>query len=390
MPKADLRDPGQLAVPHRHLRHGRRTSTTTTWSFATAAAYTGVMVAWGCAVWGTGYYYPPYVGYGGGYPIYYPHYPTYGYAPAYNPWTGAYGRGAVGLRSVRRRRRRRALQPADRHLCARRGGLRSVRRARRGAGLQPAHRRLRRDAAGLERLRQLGLDRRAARRSTGRSTSRVTNNVTGTRRASPRRARAAARPSAGPGRQHGGGRPDRQRRRLRRPRRQRLPQGQGDSWQKYDNGGWSSVQQPTRRSSSRRSPRPAPARPAQVPTRRRCIRSRATRRRGPRGPSAPTHPVAAGAVAAIARAAVAAAGEGSRGSASRQTPAGVTALVETGVGLTLLLSPPLVAGLLLGVSLDAPAALIARTTPTNDDWPVCCVDQRLVVRCLQDADSSIW
>ena len=36
----------------------------------------------------------------------------------------------------------------------------------------------------------------------------------------------------------------------------------------------------------------------------------------------------------------------------------VTALAETGVGLTLLLSPPLVAGLLLGVSLDAPAALI--------------------------------
>src|SRR6185295_19392923 len=28
--------------------------------FATAAAYTGLMVAWGCAVWGTGYYYPPY------------------------------------------------------------------------------------------------------------------------------------------------------------------------------------------------------------------------------------------------------------------------------------------------------------------------------------------
>jgi hypothetical protein len=36
----------------------------------------------------------------------------------------------------------------------------------------------------------------------------------------------------------------------------------------------------------------------------------------------------------------------------------VTAFAEAGVGLTLLLSPPLVAGLLLGVSLDAPAALI--------------------------------
>jgi hypothetical protein len=36
----------------------------------------------------------------------------------------------------------------------------------------------------------------------------------------------------------------------------------------------------------------------------------------------------------------------------------VTALAEAGVGLTLLLSPPFVARLLLGVSLDAPAALI--------------------------------
>jgi len=36
----------------------------------------------------------------------------------------------------------------------------------------------------------------------------------------------------------------------------------------------------------------------------------------------------------------------------------VTALVETSIGVTLLLSPPLVAGLLLGASLDAPAALI--------------------------------
>jgi hypothetical protein len=62
--------------------------------FATAMAYTGLMVAWGCAVWGTGYYYPPYIYHGGLYPVYYPHYPTYGYAAAYNPWTGSYARGA--------------------------------------------------------------------------------------------------------------------------------------------------------------------------------------------------------------------------------------------------------------------------------------------------------
>jgi hypothetical protein len=63
--------------------------------YASAAAYTGLMVAWGCAVWGTGYYYPPYVGYGGFYPAYYPYYPTYGFHASYNPWTGTYSRGAV-------------------------------------------------------------------------------------------------------------------------------------------------------------------------------------------------------------------------------------------------------------------------------------------------------
>jgi hypothetical protein len=63
-------------------------------TYAAAAGYTGMMVAWGCAVWGTGYYYPPYWGYGGYYPYYYPHFPTYGYSAWYNPWTGAYGRSA--------------------------------------------------------------------------------------------------------------------------------------------------------------------------------------------------------------------------------------------------------------------------------------------------------
>jgi hypothetical protein len=64
-------------------------------TYAAVAGYTGMMVAWGCAVWGTGWYYPPYWGWGGYYPWYYPHYPTYGYGAWYNPWSGAYGRTAV-------------------------------------------------------------------------------------------------------------------------------------------------------------------------------------------------------------------------------------------------------------------------------------------------------
>jgi len=63
--------------------------------FATAAAYTGMMVAWGCVVWGSGWYYPPYYAYGGFYPYYRPYYPTYGYRASYNPWTGAYSRGVA-------------------------------------------------------------------------------------------------------------------------------------------------------------------------------------------------------------------------------------------------------------------------------------------------------
>jgi len=65
------------------------------WETAVAVAgYTGTMVAWGCAVWGSGWYYPPYYWYGGYYPIYYPGFPTYGYSAWYNPHTGAYGRNA--------------------------------------------------------------------------------------------------------------------------------------------------------------------------------------------------------------------------------------------------------------------------------------------------------
>ena len=72
-----------------------QSSTPDTVSYEATAAYMGAMVAFGCVVWGSGYYYPPYVYYGGLYPVYYGHYPTYGWGASYNPWTGAYTRGAV-------------------------------------------------------------------------------------------------------------------------------------------------------------------------------------------------------------------------------------------------------------------------------------------------------
>jgi hypothetical protein len=64
-------------------------------TFAYVAGYTGMMIAWGCAVWGTGWYYPPYVRYGGFYPIYHPYPRTYGFSAWYNPYTGNFGRAAA-------------------------------------------------------------------------------------------------------------------------------------------------------------------------------------------------------------------------------------------------------------------------------------------------------
>jgi hypothetical protein len=60
-------------------------------TYAAYAGYSGLMIGWGCTVWGTGWYYPPYYWYGGYYPVYYPYWRTYGYGAWYNPYTGVYG-----------------------------------------------------------------------------------------------------------------------------------------------------------------------------------------------------------------------------------------------------------------------------------------------------------
>ena len=110
---------------------------------------------------------PAVLGYGGCYPYYYRHFPTYGYSACYNPWTGAYGRSAVvygpyGGAGVGAR-----YNPRTGTYARGAAAWGPVRRARRRAGLQPAHRHLRADASGLERLRQLGIDLGAARRRLG-------------------------------------------------------------------------------------------------------------------------------------------------------------------------------------------------------------------------------
>ena len=236
--------------------------------FASAAAYTGVMVAWGCAVWGTGYYYPPYVWYGGGYPIYRPFYPDL--------------------------RLQRLVQPVDRHLRPRRRGLRSVRGRRRGARYNPStgtyargaaawartaarrsgrvqrtngdvcpRRRRRRPMAlaarrkpttrapgpparpsGGRRLRQLGPDRRAARRRLGadlaRHQSRDGNDDARDRGQRRRLEREPQHPGTGGSFAGKTGSGD-----VYAGRDGNVYRKEGDSWQKDDNGGWSNAQPPT-------------------------------------------------------------------------------------------------------------------------------------------------
>ena len=72
-------------------------STPDTVVYGYTPGYTGVYVSFGVAMWGTGYYYPPYYGWGYyPYPVYWPAaYYTYGASAWYNPVTGAYARGSA-------------------------------------------------------------------------------------------------------------------------------------------------------------------------------------------------------------------------------------------------------------------------------------------------------
>jgi hypothetical protein len=66
-------------------------------TYGYTAGYYGTYIGYGVAMWGTGYYYPPYYAYGYyPYPVYWPcAYYTYGASAWYNPATGTYGRGSA-------------------------------------------------------------------------------------------------------------------------------------------------------------------------------------------------------------------------------------------------------------------------------------------------------
>jgi len=213
--------------------------------FAAAAAYTGVMIAWGCAVWGTGYYYPPYIGYGGYYPVYYPRYPTYGYSAWYNPWTGSYGRGAV------------AYGPYGGAGIGARYNAQTGTYSRAAAAYGPYGSRGVAEAynprTGTYAQTRQGANAYGSWGTTGvtrgdswATTSRVTNNVTGnTTRVTQGSGGGTAVSRTGPGgggfiAQGGSGD-------VYAGRDGSVYRNEGGGWQKYDNGSWNSVGTPEQR-----------------------------------------------------------------------------------------------------------------------------------------------
>jgi hypothetical protein len=213
--------------------------------FATAAAYTGLMIGWGCAVWGTGYYYPPYYGFYGGYPYYYPHYPTYGYHASYNPWTGSYSRGVAaygpyGGAGVGARYNPRTGTYARGAAAYGPGGSRAV-----ASAYNP-----RTGAVGATRQGssvygswgQTGVQRG----DQWATTSRVTNNRTGATTRVTQGSGGGTAVTRNPAGANGGGGVARTGSGdVYAGRDGNVYKNEGGDWQKYDNGGWNNVQQPT-------------------------------------------------------------------------------------------------------------------------------------------------
>jgi hypothetical protein len=211
--------------------------------FATALAFTGAMVAWGCVVWGSGYYYPPYVWRGGAYPIYYPHYPSYGFGASYNPWTGAYSRGAVaygpyGGAGVGQRynpgtgtysRGAAAYGPYGARGAAQAYNPRTgaYGATRQGSNVYGSW-----GTTGVQRGDQWASTSRYSNNVTGKTTRTTQTSEGGQAISRTGRGSSSTVARTGSGDVYAG-------------RDGNVYRKDGDSWQKYDSGGWNSVQQPT-------------------------------------------------------------------------------------------------------------------------------------------------
>jgi hypothetical protein len=247
-------------------------------TFAAVAGYSGMMVAWGCAVWGTGWYYPPYVWYGGGFPVYYPFYPTYGYGAWYNPWTGGYGRGAAwygpyGGAGVGARYNPSTGVYSRGAVAWGPGGARGAAaaynprtgaygRTQQGSGVYGSW-----GATSVQRGNQWAQTARVTNRVTG-TTTRVTRGSGGggaITKSGPQGTGGVAR--TGSGDVYAG-------------RDGTVYRRQDGNWQKYDNGGWGSVDTPSPRSGSTPDVTNRSNSPSSADTMRQLERDRAARTEG--------------------------------------------------------------------------------------------------------------
>ena len=218
-------------------------------TFAAVAAYTGVMIAWGCAVWGSGWYHPPYWGWGGGYPHYYPHYPSYGYGASYNPWNGSYRRSATaygpyGGAGVSSRYNPRTGTYSRGAAAWGPGGARGYGEAynprtgaygqtRQGSNVYGSW-----GTTSVQRGDQWATTSRATNRATG-TTTRVTRGSEGGAAVTRNRPGTGADSRVvrtGSGDVYAG-------------RDGNVYRNEGGSWQRYDNGNWGSVDRPQREAS---------------------------------------------------------------------------------------------------------------------------------------------
>ena len=224
-------------------------------TFAYVAAYTGLMIGWGCAVWGSGWYYPPYYGYGG---FYYPYPHTYGMGAWYNPHTGAYGRGyaaygpyggvGMGASTTRERGPTRAA-PRPTVLTDRAPRARPITRAP-----EPTRKRDRARTSTATGARVRCSAAIAGRRP------RIARTIVPAR---PRRAFAPASGGGavsrtGPGGDRTHRRPHGQRRCVCRPRRERVSPHDSGGWEQNSGSGWDSVDWPAPTGAATRE-RPASA-----------------------------------------------------------------------------------------------------------------------------------
>ena len=211
-------------------------------TFAHMAGYTGLMIGWGCARWGSGWYYP--LCYGGG--IYYPGFHSHGYAAGYKSWTGHMPALPMDRTAEWARGRDTTRAPAPTRAAPPRGGYGAA--GRRWVCLQPAHRCSWNDAPGLERLRQLGIDRRPARRRLGSHQSHHESRD-GKHHASDTADDGAAvsRNTPGAGGSYVAKSNDGD---VYAGRDGNVYRKDGDNWQKNDNGNWSDADRPTANTAS--------------------------------------------------------------------------------------------------------------------------------------------